>query len=110
MSDSRSYPPIADYGLISDMHSCALVSKAGSIGWCCFPRFDSEAVFSRILDWEKGGYFQIAPLDVRTVRRRYLPETNVLETTFETDSGTARMKDFMPAPLTSRARWSAGAP
>ena len=96
MSSSKAYPPIADYGLISDMHSCALVSKAGSIDWCCFPRFDSSAVFSRILDWHKGGYFQVAPLAIRSLQRRYLPGTNVLETTFETDTGVARLTDFMP--------------
>ena len=96
MVDSRAYPPISDYGLISDMHSCALVSKTGSIDWCCFPRFDSPAVFSRILDWEKGGYFQVAPQEVKSVSRSYLPNTNILETTFVTDSGVARLTDFMP--------------
>jgi len=82
-TDAEVYPPIADYGLISDMHSCALVSRAGSIDWCCFPRFDSAAVFGRILDWRKGGYFRLAPRGVRSVSRRYLPGTNVLETTFQ---------------------------
>ena len=96
MSDRGTYPPISDYGLISDMHSCALVSKTGSIDWCCFPRFDSPAVFSRILDWGKGGYFQVAPSEIGSVKRRYLPETNILESTFETDTGVARLTDFMP--------------
>ena len=91
-----SYRPISDYGLISDMHSAALVSKNGSIDWCCLPRFDSAAVFCRILDWRKGGYFQVAPLGVRSVSRRYLPGTNVLETLFETDTGIAKLTDFMP--------------
>ena len=90
------YRPISDYGLISDMHSCALVSKEGSIDWCCFPRFDSAAIFSRILDWRNGGYFQVTPRGVRSVNRRYLPGTNVLETTFETDTGVATLTDFMP--------------
>lgn len=102
MTDARPYPPIGDYGLISDMHSCALVSKAGSIDWCCFPRFDSAAVFSRILDWPKAGHFQVAPRGVRSVRRRYLPGTNVLETTFETDTGVAKLIDFMPIHPHSR--------
>ncbi|MFQ5472833.1 MAG: glycoside hydrolase family 15 protein, partial [Dehalococcoidia bacterium] len=96
MKDSGTYPPIADYGLIGDMHSCALVSKAGSIDWCCFPRFDSPALFSRILDWEKGGYFKVAPTGVRSVSRRYQQRTNILETTFETDTGVATLTDFMP--------------
>ena len=96
MSGSSSYPPISDYGLIGDMHTCALVSRAGSIDWCCFPRFDGESVFGRLLDWNKGGYFQIAPKGVRDTQRRYLPETNVLETTFTTDSGQAVLVDFMP--------------
>ena len=90
------YPSIGDYGLIGDMHSCALVSRAGSVDWCCFPRFDSPSVFGRILDWQRGGHFSVAPLGVQAVRRRYLPETNVLETEFATDSGRATLTDFMP--------------
>ena len=106
MSDKGTYPPISDYGLISDMHSCALVSKSGSIDWCCFPRFDSPAVFSRILDWGKGGYFKVAPEGVRSVSRRYLPGTTILETTFETDTGMAKLIDFMPR-FARRGRWRA---
>ncbi|HEV8574832.1 MAG TPA: glycoside hydrolase family 15 protein, partial [Dehalococcoidia bacterium] len=94
--DESTYPPISDYALIGDMHSCALVSRAGSVDWGCFPRFDSASVFGRILDWDKGGHFLLSPLGVRSVRRRYLPETNILETAFETDSGAATLTDFMP--------------
>ena len=94
--DAQPYPPIADYGLISDMHSCALVSRDGSVDWCCFPRFDSPSVFGRILDWRKGGHFLLAPRDVRSVTRRYLPETNILETEFQTGGGSATLTDFMP--------------
>ena len=90
------YKPIGDYGLISDMHSCALVARDGSIDWCCFPRFDSPAVFSRIIDWLKGGYVKVAPCGPRSVSRRYLPGTKVLETTFQTDTGVAKLTDFMP--------------
>ncbi len=99
---SESQPPISDYGLISDMHSCALVSKDGAIDWLCFPRFDSAAVFSRILDWEKGGHFQLVPKGVRAVSRRYRPETNILETTFTTERGIATLTDFMPVHPHSR--------
>ena len=96
MKPRDGYLQISDYGLIGDRHSAALVGLDGSIDWCCFPRFDSPAVFSRILDWRKGGYFQVAPMGVRSVKRRYLPGTNVLETTFETDTGLAKLTDFMP--------------
>ena len=96
INESEDYPPISDYGLIGDMQSCALVSKQGSIDWACFPRFDSPSIFGRILDRQKGGYFQLAPKDVRQVTRRYLPNTNVLETTFESAQGTAVLTDFMP--------------
>ncbi len=96
MTSAADYPDISNYGIIGDMHSCALVSTAGSVDWCCFPRFDSDAIFCRILDWEKGGYFRIAPRNAHTVSRRYIPGTNVLETTFTTVNGRARLTDFMP--------------
>jgi len=82
----QRYPPISDYALISDCHSAALVSRDGSIDWCCFHRFDARPVFGRLLDWDKGGYFRIAPADAYRVTRRYRPNTNVLETRFETDT------------------------
>ena len=89
------YPPIADYALISDCHSGALVSKDGSIDWCTFHRFEARPVFGRILDWEKAGFFRIAPLDDDyKATRRYLPGTNVLETTFRMPSGTLVLIDF----------------
>lgn len=99
MYGTGSYPPIADYGIIGAMHTCALVSKAGSIDWFCLPAFDSPAVFSRMLDWQRGGYFQIAPNDVESVERRYVPATNILETTFHTATGTATLTDFMPVSV-----------
>lgn len=96
MVSGGTYPPIADYGLIGAMHTCALVSKSGSIDWFCLPAFDSPAVFGRLLDWHNGGYFQIAPDEVESVERRYRPGTNLLETTFHTPTGTAVLTDFMP--------------
>jgi GH15 family glucan-1,4-alpha-glucosidase len=94
-----TYPPIEDYGIIGSMTTCALVSKAGSIDWLCMPDFDSPAVFGRILDWHKGGHFQVAPRGVQSVDRRYLPGTNVIETTFWTETGVAKLTDFMVMDL-----------
>jgi GH15 family glucan-1,4-alpha-glucosidase len=91
-----TYKPINDYGLIGDMHGSALVGKDGSIDWCCIPRFDSPALFSSILDSNKGGFFKLAPTNVTDVSRRYRPNTNILETSFTTGSGSGVLIDFMP--------------
>lgn len=99
---TERYAPISDYGLISDMHSCALVSRAGSIDWACFPRFDSPSVFGRLLDWDRAGCFGLTVLDIVDTHRRYLPGTNILETRFQTDTGTAILRDCMPVPPHSR--------
>src|SRR5919204_6749984 len=86
--------PIADYAMLSDSSSAALVSKDGSIDWLCLPRFDSSALFSRLLDPE-AGHWQIVPREPFTVERRYLPGTLVLETTFTTGSGKAKLVDAL---------------
>ncbi|MEJ2168291.1 MAG: glycoside hydrolase family 15 protein [Desulfobacterales bacterium] len=91
--NANSYPPIGEYGFIADCHSAALVSKSGSIDWCCMPRIDSSSSFGRILDWDKGGYCKIAPSGRFESSRRYLDRTLVLETTFQTESGRARLFD-----------------
>ena len=91
-----TYKRIDDYGLIGDMHGSALVSSDGSIDWCCMPRFDSPALFSRILDSNKGGFYKLAPAKISSSIRRYLPNTNVLETSFTTSTGTGVLIDFMP--------------
>ena len=93
---TEAYRPISDYGLIGDTHSCALISKEGSVDWACFPRFDSRAVFARLLDSEKGGHFTVRPRGEFESSRRYLPATNILETTFRTPSGVIVLTDFMP--------------
>ena len=90
------YPPIADYAIIGCTRSAALISLEGSIDWLCWPRFDSPSIFARILDSQKGGYFSIRPAGQFKGTRRYLPDTNVLETTFESESGVVRMLDLMP--------------
>lgn len=87
------YPPIAAYAYIGDCHSAALISRSGSIDWCCMPRVDSQSCFGRLLDWSKGGYCRIAPADDFEVSRGYLDRTLVLETTFRTATGEARVLD-----------------
>jgi len=89
----EQYPPIADYGFIADCHSVALVSREGSVDWCCMPRVDARSCFGRLLGWKSGGYCRIAPGRRCRTTRDYLPGTLVLETTFETDSGRARLLD-----------------
>ncbi|HEX6510659.1 MAG TPA: glycoside hydrolase family 15 protein [Chloroflexota bacterium] len=91
------YCPIADYALIGDCHTAALVSKQGSIDWYCPCRFDEAAVLCRLLDARKGGYFSIAPEDPFSSSHRYRGDSNVLETTFRCESGAeVLLTDFMP--------------
>jgi len=91
-----TYRPISDYGVIGDMHSAALVSRDGSIDWLCFPRFDSPSVFAAILDDKRGGSFAIRPAGEHRYSQTYLPDTNVLLTSFQTEEGRATVTDFMP--------------
>jgi GH15 family glucan-1,4-alpha-glucosidase len=88
--------PIADYAVVGDTRSIALISRKGSIDWLCWPRFDAPSIFARLLDTGKGGHFSIAPSVPFTATRRYIGETNVLETTFTCDSGEATLVDLMP--------------
>jgi GH15 family glucan-1,4-alpha-glucosidase len=89
--------PIEDYALIGDLHSAALVGIDGSIDWLCLPRFDSEACFAALLGGDRHGHWRIGPADgYGRVRRRYLPDSLVLETEFTVASGTARLVDCMP--------------
>jgi GH15 family glucan-1,4-alpha-glucosidase len=98
ISGVRTYLPIEDYGIIGDLHTVALVGKNGSIDWYCIPAFDAPSVFGALLDAEKGGYFQIEPVQTSGVSRKqfYLPETNILVTRFLTEAGVGEVTDFMP--------------
>ena len=89
------YIPIHDYGLIGDMNSCALVSREGSIDWACFPRFDSPSVFAALLDDAKGGRCSIEVEGAQSVSQRYVPDTTILETTYESAAGAVQVSDFM---------------
>jgi alpha,alpha-trehalase len=88
--------PIADYGLLADCNSAALMDRAGSIDWLCLPRYDSAAIFARLLGSD-AGHWSIRPAGAFTSERRYLPGTLVIETTFTTDTGTVRLVDAMAA-------------
>ena len=93
---SSDYPPIADYALIGDCHAAALVSRTGSIDWCCMPRIDAGSCFGRLLDAEKGGHLVVEPATehARPPHREYVEDTLVLETTFRSPGGEARLIDF----------------
>ncbi len=86
--------PIGDYALLSDCRSAALVSRAGSVDWLCFPRFDAPAVFARLLD-RGAGHFAITPAGEFEASRAYAAQSMVLETTFTTAAGTAVLTDAM---------------
>jgi alpha,alpha-trehalase len=89
-----SATPIAEYALLSDRHSAALVSLDGSIDWLCFPRFDSPSIFGRLLD-EAAGHWSIRAAGATHMTRRYLDRTMVLETTFRTPTGTVTITDAL---------------
>lgn len=99
---TRTYQEINAYGVIGDCHSVVLVAPDGSVDWGCLPDFDSPAIFCRLLDGQKGGYFQIAPSD-ETVpgTQRYLRGSNVLQTRFASTGGEIVLTDFMPVETLS---------
>jgi len=110
MPATMSSLPIGDYALLSDCHSAALVSRAGSVDWLCFARFDAPAVLARILD-EDGGYFSIRPAGDFQVSRAYVIQTMALETTFTTATGTAVLTDAMAVGRNDRGHeLGAGSP
>jgi GH15 family glucan-1,4-alpha-glucosidase len=101
---SDRYAPLAEYGLIGDLHTVALVGMDGSIDFLCLPDFDSPSVFAALLDAERGGRFRIAPnLNCAARKQLYLPDTNVLLTRFLDDEGVAEVSDFMPVEDAGRA-------
>ncbi len=87
---------LRDLGLIGNCQCSALVERTGAIVWCCLPRFDSEPVFSTLLDERDGGSFLVGPAEGGAGTQAYLDNTNILDTTFETPSGSFRVRDFIP--------------
>jgi GH15 family glucan-1,4-alpha-glucosidase len=89
------FPPIAEYGFLSDCETTALVAPSGNVEWLCVPRVDSASVFGAILDRDAGG-FRFGPADVQVpASRRYLPGTNVLETSWGTSTGWIIVRDVL---------------
>jgi GH15 family glucan-1,4-alpha-glucosidase len=91
------YLPIAEHGIIGDLHSIALVGTDGRIDWYCCPSFDSPSVFGGILDKQRGGFYRVRPaIDEWIPKQLYFPDTNVLITRFLTSGGVGEVQDFMP--------------
>jgi GH15 family glucan-1,4-alpha-glucosidase len=91
-----TYQPIENYGIIGDLHTVALVGMDGSIDFMCFPHFDSPTIFAAMLDHQRGGRFQIAPvLGEAHQKQLYLPDSNVLISRFLSEEGVAEVSDFM---------------
>ncbi|MCW3011046.1 MAG: glycoside hydrolase family 15 protein [Solirubrobacterales bacterium] len=95
LPETSAFPPIADYGFLSDCHTAALVAPDGTIEWLCPPRFDSPSVFAAILDRSAGG-FRLGPSSMGVpAGRRYEPGTNILETTWMTPTGWLVVRDAL---------------
>ena len=87
---------LEDLGVVGNCQFSALVHNRGEIVWCCLPRFDSEPVCSTLLDSENGGRFFVGPASGEIGTQRYIPNTNILETHFQTPTGSFRVIDFAP--------------
>jgi GH15 family glucan-1,4-alpha-glucosidase len=95
-ANERACPDIRDYAAIGNCHGVALVTSEGRVDWCALQAFDADPVCFRLLDQRIGGYLDTRPMTAFRATRRYVPHTNVLETTFITKSGVATLTDFMP--------------
>jgi GH15 family glucan-1,4-alpha-glucosidase len=96
MGPSRPYPEIADYALIGNRHTCALLASDGSVDWCCLPHLDSPSVFAALLDERRGGRWLVAPAGHVERTRRYLGVSAILETVSRGSGGVVKQVDFLP--------------
>lgn len=94
-----------DYGLIGNCKSAALISKSGSLDWCCLPNFDSASVFAKLLDKNKGGHFSFEVSEDYEITQKYLWKTNILCTTFASAEATFEVIDFMPRYRTDNGNY-----
>lgn len=93
------YLPIADYAVIGDTRTMALVGRDGSIDWLCLPNVDDASIFAALLDRERGGHFFVGVSEPAEIERRYAPGSAVLITRFTTADGVIALTDFMPLAL-----------
>ncbi|MDV8078302.1 glycoside hydrolase family 15 protein [Rhodococcus sp. IEGM 1370] len=99
------YVPIESYGAIGDGRTVAMIADDGRIDWFPVPNLDSPPPFAALLDAGNGGYIQLTPLEEFTVQREFVPGTNVLSTTFRTDTGTVRVTDSLNTGVAGRLPW-----
>ena len=98
--------PLRDYAAIGDGRTVALIGLDGGVDWLPLPNIHSRPVFARLVDESAGGCIQLAPVEEYEVTRRYIPRTNVLETTFTTASGVATVTDAMVTGIAGRLPWA----
>jgi GH15 family glucan-1,4-alpha-glucosidase len=106
LARTDGFAPIESYGVIGDGQSAALVGRDGTIDWWAVPAIDSPPLFAALLDPKDGGRFTLEPTVPYEVKRRYLPGTNVLETTFSTDTGTVRVIDSLNQSANGLLPWA----